>query len=92
MNCKTEKITSKNYRLDIPDDLLNIIGDFAGITIETKKYKSKQVMKISKIKYKCFLCGKCKNKNQISKDICKTGDCLMNEWNTNRKNRKKFIK
>ena len=55
--------------LNIPDDILNIIGEFASLSIETKKYKRPSLankMKISKIKYKCHLCKNKCNKNQIS--------------------------
>ena len=58
--------------LNIPDDILNIIGEYASLSIETKKYKRLNKMKITKIKYKCHLCSNKYNKNQISElFLCK---------------------
>ena len=45
--------------LNLCDDILNIISEFADMRIETKKYKSlknSNKMKITKIKYKCEVC------------------------------------
>ena len=54
-------------QLNLCDDVLKVIGEYASIKIETKKYKSKKnnnKMKINKIKYKCYVCGALNNKNQ----------------------------
>ena len=45
--------------LNLCDDILNIISEYADIKIETKKYKSLRYsnkMKITKILYKCPTC------------------------------------
>ena len=45
--------------LNICDDVLNLIGEYANMRIETKKYKSKKYnnkMKITKILYECCNC------------------------------------
>ena len=61
--------------MNLPDDILNIIGEYASLSIETKKYKRRcnaNKMKITKIKYKCHLCSNKYNKNQISERfLCK---------------------
>ena len=60
---------NKCIQYTTPDDILNIIGEFASISFQTKKYKRRcdaNKMKITKIKYKCHLCKNKYNKNQIS--------------------------
>ena len=66
--------------LNLCDDILNIISEYANMKVETKKYKSLRYsnkMKITKILYKCTVCKRmipyhryhkyclqCKNKQQ----------------------------
>ena len=61
---------TQKMSLNIPDNILNIIGEFASLSIETKKYKRLSLankMKITKIDHKCFFCN-CKVKLQSTRD------------------------
>ena len=60
---------TQKMSLNIPDDILNIIGEYASLSIETKKYKrisNSNKMKITKIKYICHSCKKNFNKNNLT--------------------------
>ena len=76
--------------LNLPDVLINLIGEFSAMTMETKKYKVKNEMKITKMKFKCSLCQRLKNRNQIINNKCKE-DCLRKLRET-KSYKKMFVK
>ena len=80
-------------KLNIPDDVLNIIGDFANVSLETYKYKTKKLnnkMKITKIKYKCYICNKKCEYDEYSHltllcDQCRYENYIVVQDETNKK-------
>ena len=81
--------------LNIPDDVLNLIGQYSSISFKTKKYKHHAFkMNIQKIKYKCCMCNHlcnnyeydhddytCKNIDHCGTRCSDSFDAVAEKWN-----------
>ena len=61
----------------IPDDIINLIGEFSGNKIEVKELKRKKELRIKRIKYKCYNCYKYKFYYQSTPDIYRCKKCRI---------------
>ena len=51
------------YNTQLPQDIINLIGEWANIEIETKHYKN--AIRLKKVEYKCMWCDKYKDHREI---------------------------